>query len=367
MNDPKPKRRRRWYQFSLRTLFFLVLVSAVLCALVKWFGVFFVLRLFDLVICRCPYGGAVVPAFFALLCGVIGWAIARRLDFSLRRSASSVVLIALLIFAAAAYAYVGWARYPVVHRRDVLTPAALPHPDAAVIKLYHWFITPHTPSFSYYQNHCVWPTVRFTLDILVFTLAGITGGCLGLVAPGSFPGDYLKQIIRRSGMEYRVTLGRRTRRMLLLALVAGAAWGLLEMEQTRSQWQDAAEWAEMGAGTSYRNGKLVGLQFNIITMSFQYFENKQLGDADLMRLTALIDLEYLNLNDTQVTDAGLTHLKELTNLERLDLEGTQVTDAGLVHLIELTNLDHLWLGNTHVTDEGVEKLQKVLPNCEINH
>ena len=320
----------------------LVLVWSVLCSLVKWFGVSFFLRLFDCTICECPYGGAVVPTFFALLCGVISWAIARRLGLSLRMSASSALLIALLIFAVVACVYVGWVRYRVVYRlSDFVTPVALPHPDAAATEIYDWLEARNPTPPGSFKYHGEWPAVRFTLDILIVTLAGITGGCLGLVAPGLFPGDYLKRIIGWNNMKCRVTLGRRTRRMLVLALVAGAAWSLLKMEQTRSQWKDAAEWAEMGASASYRKGQLVGLRFNVLTLSMHYFGNGQLGDDDLMQLTDLIDLEELGLTDTQITDAGLVCLKGLTKLSHLTLEDTQITDAGLVHLEDLTKLE--WL------------------------
>ncbi len=41
MNEPKPKRRRRWYQFSLRSLMLFMLVCAIVsvCAMVfGWLG-----------------------------------------------------------------------------------------------------------------------------------------------------------------------------------------------------------------------------------------------------------------------------------------------------------------------------------------
>ena len=71
---------------------------------------------------------------------------------------------------------------------------------------------------------------------------------------------------------------------------------------------------------------------------------------------------------TNVTDAGLMHLLGLTELITLDLGGNyHVSDAGLVHIQGLTKLTTLELGFTEVTDAGVEKLQQVLPKCNINH
>ena len=93
----------------------------------------------------------------------------------------------------------------------------------------------------------------------------------------------------------------------------------------------------------------------------------EVTDAGLVYLKGLAKLEWLNLRSTQVTDAGLSHLKELTNLKWLDLGDTRVTDAGLVHLERLANLEELTLYGTHVTDEGVKELQEAFPNCKTNH
>ena len=59
-------------------------------------------------------------------------------------------------------------------------------------------------------------------------------------------------------------------------------------------------------------------------------------------------------------------LTGLTALERLWLFRTQITGPGLAHLTGLTALEYLTLDRTQVTDVGVAKLQKALPNCDIN-
>ena len=94
-------------------------------------------------------------------------------------------------------------------------------------------------------------------------------------------------------------------------------------------------------------------------------DNTQVTDAGLIHLKELTDLEELQLAGTQVTDAGLEQLTGPFELERLTLGGIQITDAGLVHLEGLTSLYTLVLGTSPVTDTGVEKLQQVLPNCDI--
>ncbi len=90
-------------------------------------------------------------------------------------------------------------------------------------------------------------------------------------------------------------------------------------------------------------------------------------DAGLEHLEGLNQLQFVSLAATKVTGAGLEHLKGLPKLEVLDLSETKVTDAELLeHLRGFVQLKRLFLLLcTQVTDEGVEKLQQVLPNCEV--
>ena len=90
-------------------------------------------------------------------------------------------------------------------------------------------------------------------------------------------------------------------------------------------------------------------------------------DAGLAHLQDLTNLETLGFRDTRVGDAGLQHLADLRNLRRLSLNGTRITDAGLEHLKRLTNLEELYLQRTQVSAEGVEELERELPNCKIEY
>ena len=60
--------------------------------------------------------------------------------------------------------------------------------------------------------------------------------------------------------------------------------------------------------------------------------NYQVTDAGLEHLTTLTELTTLNLSGTQVTDAGLEHLNTLTQLKTLSLDNTHVTHAGVAKL-----------------------------------
>lgn len=91
----------------------------------------------------------------------------------------------------------------------------------------------------------------------------------------------------------------------------------------------------------------------------------KITDAGLANLESLTQLEWLWLARTDITDAGLEHLKGMTQLQELVLHGTNITDAGLESLKGLAQLQTLNLGKTHVTGAGVANLQKALPKCNI--
>ena len=65
---------------------------------------------------------------------------------------------------------------------------------------------------------------------------------------------------------------------------------------------------------------------------------------------------HFTLNQNSMSYLGYLFLRE-----------THVSDDGLKHLRGFTNLKELHLENTQVTDEGVKKLQKALPDCEIDY
>jgi serine/threonine protein kinase len=83
----------------------------------------------------------------------------------------------------------------------------------------------------------------------------------------------------------------------------------------------------------------------------------KIGDADLVHLEALPELEKLFLFDTPIGDAGMAHLRKMFHLKYLGLSKTGVTNAGLEHLRELPQLEELWLDHTSIGNAGLSHLK----------
>ncbi len=84
----------------------------------------------------------------------------------------------------------------------------------------------------------------------------------------------------------------------------------------------------------------------------------ELTKADLEKVTRF------NLAFNQITD--LKPLAGLAELDQVYLQDNQITD--LKPLSGLTRLTTVWLvDNPNLTKAEIDKLQKALPKCEINH
>ncbi len=79
----------------------------------------------------------------------------------------------------------------------------------------------------------------------------------------------------------------------------------------------------------------------------------------LAHFNGLSELLNLDLSRTPLTDAGVAHVGQLRALRFLDLNHTEITDAGLPHLRELSRLESLNLDGTRVTGAGLEHLTKL--------
>jgi Leucine-rich repeat (LRR) protein len=86
----------------------------------------------------------------------------------------------------------------------------------------------------------------------------------------------------------------------------------------------------------------------------------QVTSAGLEHLIRLNGLRGLWLNNTQADDEGLKQLGALRQLQTLHLEGTQITDAGLSHLKGLPNLIYFEVGGTNVSQAALQEFEKGL-------
>jgi len=111
---------------------------------------------------------------------------------------------------------------------------------------------------------------------------------------------------------------------------------------------------ENGLASLGRLGNLQRLDLGETAVTGAYFH-----------LLAPLPLEELSLDRTEISDDVLRHLAGMTTLRKLNLNYTSISDAGLVHLRNLKNLKWLHLGGTKVTREGVERLDAALPGYPI--
>jgi hypothetical protein len=120
-----------------------------------------------------------------------------------------------------------------------------------------------------------------------------------------------------------------------------------------------------GAGDIF-SSETFALLRQVTTMRELNLGGVRLKDEDLAAIAALRNLTVLHLDHTPVTDASLEHVRTLEHLIFLNLFGTAITDSGLQHLAGLRSLKSLYLAETKVTAEGVARLQKDLPNVQID-
>lgn len=344
---------KRW-QFTLRQLFGAVTVAAVVCGTIRWFGVWNFLRLFEEGIYKCPSGGIVIPAVFGLLCAIGTRTLARHFALSVRLSLRWSPFIVFFLIAVLALAYTAWARERVVYgMADLQYCERVPHPDWATLKLHGYLesLAPTPPGTFSYDGK--WPLLKFILQAAVFVLSGITGLCFGFFV-SRFP-----RPAEGNTRPERSAFRRYAKYTFLLTFFVALGWVLVKMEQIRRQWTDESRWADAGACASYREGKLVGLRFNTLTLSLNYYGHVRRGDADLGLVKDRPDLIDLGLTDWELTDDGLGQLQGSLWLRWLELDGTQVTDAGLHHLTKFPYLLRLDLSRTRVTAKGLEALSQL--------
>lgn len=89
-----------------------------------------------------------------------------------------------------------------------------------------------------------------------------------------------------------------------------------------------------------------------------------LNDNHLKKVSQLINLTKLKVQNNNITDLGIHHLSTLINLELLNLYNNSVSDVSMNTIKNLNSLKSLYVWQTDVTSEGIENLKSV--NAELN-
>lgn len=111
--------------------------------------------------------------------------------------------------------------------------------------------------------------------------------------------------------------------------------------------------------------RVLNLSGTNLKNQFLFGDLSKFGDPKRPMLSALKNLEELNLSHTRLTDDGLVYIEHLVKLKKLNLSHTNVTDLGIPQLLELKNLRRLYLANTKITKKSILLLKECLPNCKI--
>lgn len=86
------------------------------------------------------------------------------------------------------------------------------------------------------------------------------------------------------------------------------------------------------------------------------------GIADFSAITALQNLENLDLYHTASSDASISHIAQLPRLTSLTLSANpEITDASIPALAEMRSLQSLHIRGTGISPEGKEQLQQLMP------
>lgn len=159
---------------------------------------------------------------------------------------------------------------------------------------------------------------------------------------------------------------------------------LRHLDVSGSQRTDSGRWgltlsdvniANLTALTELEALNLGGAQLTDVGMEkIEALSNLRTLDLSMMDITAeglapvakLPHLSRLNLWKSQrIDDDATEYLLRMENLAALDLGATGVTDATLDQLKALSSLKELFIGNTETTQQGVESFRAARPDCRV--
>ena len=96
-----------------------------------------------------------------------------------------------------------------------------------------------------------------------------------------------------------------------------------------------------------------------------YVRRSNISDEGVKYISQLPELEELNIEETKgISDAALVSISQLPKLSNLKLGFTKITDAGLLSYKPISNLQVLEMQGVKATSNGVESLKQI-PSLKI--
>ncbi|NQT01469.1 MAG: hypothetical protein HQ580_05575 [Planctomycetes bacterium] len=142
-----------------------------------------------------------------------------------------------------------------------------------------------------------------------------------------------------------------------------------------AQLNSLSNLTRLGVDNLRRAGAILDLSGLInlekLSLGFEHYSEDAFIDTDLMGLTNLKKLKWLQIGPRNYTDKGMAYLAQLPNMERLGIGGDGLTDEGLKYLTNMKNLDHLSIftrfdaskrdfgSGGNITDKGLREFGKI--------
>ena len=336
-SKPAPaKRRRRWFQFSLRSLTIFMVVCSLLMGAFAW-------RLQ-----RARKQAQTVAALRGLGCNVqYDFAFERTKDGDFAGSQTEATAIPSIL--------IRWLGVDFFHQVHAVNTNTVAPKSPADVRQF-WTLIGALPEMHHFQLRGNWlDHDGFTklsgnqvLQHVWLSFNQVRDSDLAVV--GTMPNVRELHI---TGFDAVVT-------------DAGIA-SLDDLEELRSLQIDGCRCTDVAAQHLAKHPKLVAIHLTggrftdestawlskLTQLKQLSLSDTQIGDAGLANLSELTNLTSLGLGGSRITDAGLVHLREMKGLESLDVGRTQVHGPGLVHLTELPKLQYLGVNSTQVTDSDL--------------
>jgi hypothetical protein len=111
------------------------------------------------------------------------------------------------------------------------------------------------------------------------------------------------------------------------------------------------------SGTPIKNAGLKEL--SSLSLNILRARRTQITGESLKNLEAMQSLTLLTVGNNKIGDAGVISIAKLRNLEELDLDNADISDHGIEQLLALQNLHTLSLTGNHLSEKSIDVLLKL--------